>query len=36
MDEWQLIVSKAKAWLEKVGVPKPANFIKKFTLVLLD
>ena len=32
--EWQLIVTKAKAWLEKAGVPKPAQFVKKFTLAV--
>jgi len=35
-DEWQLIVGKAKTWLESVGVPKPASFVKKFTLTLKD
>ena len=33
-DEWQLIVSKAKKWLESVGVSKPANIVKKFSLSL--
>jgi len=35
-DEWQLIVDKAKNWLEAAGVSKPANLVKKFTLALLD
>ena len=33
-DEWQLIIAKAKTWLESVGVPKPASFVKKFSLAL--
>ena len=33
-DEWQLIVSKSKKWLESVGVSKPANIVKKFSLSL--
>ena len=35
-DEWQLIAGKAKRWLESVGVAKPANLIKKFTIALVD
>ena len=27
-DEWQLIVDKAKTWLESVGVQKPASLVK--------
>lgn len=35
-NEWQLIVDKAKNWLEAAGVSKPANLVKKFTLPLHD
>ena len=34
-DEWELIVSKAKKYLESVGVTKPATFVKKFSLPLV-
>ena len=34
--EWQLIVSKAKSWLTRVGLPKPASLIKKFTVAVKD
>ena len=33
-DQWQLIVSKAKTWLESAGVPKPASFVAKFSLAI--
>jgi len=35
-DEWRLIVSKAKSWLESVGVQKPAGLVKKFSVNLRD
>lgn len=35
-DQWQLIVSKAKSWLESAGVPKPATIVNKFSLILKD
>ena len=35
-DEWQLIVSNAKAFLEGAGVPKPANLVKKFSLTISE
>ena len=35
-DEWQLIVTKAKKFLERAGVQKPANVVKKFTLTVQD
>ena len=34
-DEWQLIVRKAKKWLEAAGIPKPSTLITKFKLRLL-
>ena len=33
-DEWQLIIKNAKSFLEKAGLQKPAQFVKKFTLSL--
>jgi len=35
-DQWRLIIGKAKTWLESVGVAKPANFVRQFTLMLKD
>ena len=35
-DQWRLIIDKAKTWLESVGVAKPANFVRQFTLMLKD
>lgn len=34
-DEWQMIVVKAKKFLEKSGVKKPAALIKMFTLAVI-
>ena len=34
-DQWQLIVDKTKSWLESVGVTKPTNLAKKFTLSVI-
>ena len=35
-DQWQMIVSNAKAYLEQVGVQKPIQLVKKFTLLLVE
>ena len=35
-DQWQLIISKAKTWLESVGVPKPAKLVKQFSISLRE
>lgn len=35
-DEWQLIIKNAKSFLEKAGVQKPAQLVKKFTLTLRE
>ena len=35
-DQWQLIAGKALSWLERVGIAKPANLIKKFTIPLVN
>ena len=34
-DQWQLIADKTKSWLESVGVIKPTNLAKKFTLSVI-
>lgn len=33
--EWTLLVKKATQWLQSVGVAKPANIIKKFSLTIV-
>ena len=35
-DQWQLIVEKAETWLKSVGIERPDNFVKNFSLALLD
>ena len=34
--QWRLIVAKTKTWLQSVGIAKPANLVKLFTLILKD
>ena len=34
--QWRLVLGKAKTWLESVGVAKPANYVKLFSLMLKD
>ena len=35
-DEFQLLVSNAKAFLIKAGIDKPAQMVKKFTLTMVE
>jgi dihydroneopterin aldolase len=33
-DEWNLIATKAKAWLNEAGIDKPAKWLDKVTLTV--